>query len=152
MYKKNIGKGDNGFTDFCSKHIKKTDDEVLLLALIDEINAVCGFVVSKYGIEILKEVEKMNISIMGFIAGYVSSQKVDESIRFIEDEVRKINDVDIKGFVVFDKDEKTSLLNILRTKTRIAEIYAWRADKKNVAVYLNRLSDLVFLIAVREVL
>jgi ATP:cob(I)alamin adenosyltransferase len=150
MYKEKIGNGDNGFTDFYTGRVSKTDDNVVLMGLIDEINAICGFIVSKYNISILKEIEKINISVMGNIAGYVAREKILDSIKFIEDEIKKINNADVKEFVLFDRDEKTSILNVLRTKIRIAETQSWKTNKTEVSIYLNRLSDLIFLIALKE--
>ena len=152
MYKKNIGSGDDGKTDFYGVRIAKTDDNLILLGFIDEVNAILGLIVAKHQIEILKKIEKLNLDIMGFVAGYIGGEKVKKCIKFIESEIKNLSDINIDKFIVFDKDEKTSLLNILRTKIRIAEIYAWKVGKKDVAIYLNRLSDLIFLVAVRDFL
>jgi len=149
-YKRERGRGDNGFTDFYSGRISKTDDNVLLIGLIDEVNAFLGLIISKYNFSVLKEIEKFNTLIMGSIAGYVAKEKVIDCIKFLESEIKKINDVEVKEFVFFDKDEKTSLLNILRTKIRVAEGSSWKTNKTEVSVYLNRLSDLIFLIALKE--
>jgi len=151
MYKKNIGSGDDGTTDFCGRRIKKTDDNLLLLSVIDEFNSFIGLVIAKYDIDILRKIEDMNMSIMGFIAGYVDLEKIKQCISFVEDEIKKRNNIDIREFVKFNKDEKTSLLNIVRTKIRVAELYAWRVEQKDVAKYLNRLSDLIFLISLSEI-
>ena len=151
MYKKNIGSGDDGTTDFCGRRIKKTDDNLLLLSVIDEFNSFIGLVISKYDIDILRKIEDMNMSVMGFIAGYVDLEKIKQCISFVEDEIKKRNNIDIREFVKFNKNEKTSLLNIVRTKIRVAELYAWRVEQKDVAKYLNRLSDLIFLISLSEI-
>jgi ATP:cob(I)alamin adenosyltransferase len=152
MYKKNIGSGDDGTTDFCGRRIKKTDDNLLLLSVIDELNSFIGLIMAKYDIDILRKIEDMNMSVMGFIAGYVDLEKIKQCICFVEDEIKKRNNIDIREFVKFDKDEKTSLLNIVRTKIRVAELYAWRMGQKDVAKYLNRLSDLIFLISLSEII
>jgi ATP:cob(I)alamin adenosyltransferase len=151
MYKKNIGSGDDGTTDFCGRRVKKTDDNLLLLSVIDEFNSFIGLVIAKYDIDILRKIEDMNMSIMGFIAGYVDLEKIKQCISFVEDEIKKRNNIDIREFVKFNKNEKTSLLNIVRTKIRVAELYAWRVEQKDVAKYLNRLSDLIFLISLSEI-
>jgi len=151
MYKKNIGSGDDGTTDFCGKRIKKTDDNLLLLSVIDEFNSFIGLVISKYDIDILRKIEDMNMSVMGFIAGYVDLEKIKQCISFVEDEIKKRNNIDIREFFKFNKNEKTSLLNIVRTKIRVAELYAWRVEQKDVAKYLNRLSDLIFLISLSKI-
>jgi len=152
MYKKNIGSGDDGTTDFCGRRIKKTDDNLLLLSVIDELNSFIGLIMAKYDIDILRKIEDMNMSVMGFMAGYVDLEKIKQCICFVEDEIKKRNNIDIREFVKFDKDEKTSLLNIVRTKIRVAELYAWRMGQKDVAKYLNRLSDLIFLISLSEII
>jgi ATP:cob(I)alamin adenosyltransferase len=151
MYKKNIGSGDDGTTDFCGRRVKKTDDNLLLLSVIDELNSFIELVISKYNIDILRKIEDMNMSVMGFIAGYVDLEKIKQCICFVEDEIKKRNNIDIREFVKFNKNEKTSLLNIVRTKIRVAELYAWRVEQKDVAKYLNRLSDLIFLISLSEI-
>jgi ATP:cob(I)alamin adenosyltransferase len=151
MYKKNIGSSDDGTTDFCGRRVKKTDDNLLLLSVIDEFNSFIGLVIAKYDIDILRKIEDMNMSIMGFIAGYVDLEKIKQCICFVEDEIKKRNNIDIREFIKFNKNEKTSLLNIVRTKIRVAELYAWKVEQKDVAKYLNRLSDLIFLISLSEI-
>jgi cob(I)alamin adenosyltransferase len=125
---------------------------LLLLSVIDELNSFIGLIMAKYDIDILRKIEDMNMSVMGFIAGYVDLEKIKQCICFVEDEIKKRNNIDIREFVKFDKDEKTSLLNIVRTKIRVAELYAWRMGQKDVAKYLNRLSDLIFLISLSEII
>ncbi|MGC9070942.1 MAG: ATP:cob(I)alamin adenosyltransferase [Elusimicrobiales bacterium] len=146
-YKTKIGEGDNGFTDIFGKRIRKDSILVLLNALIDEINGLISIVVVKEKkLSFLSEIQKANSAVMSVNAGW----RISDFGRFIGmvDEFIKLNgDINVKEFVFFHRNEISSLLNLIRAKIRICEIYAWSLKKKESAIYLNRLSDLFFILA-----
>ncbi|HAU90285.1 MAG TPA: hypothetical protein DCW72_08760 [Elusimicrobia bacterium] len=53
-----------------------------------------------------------------------------------------------KKFVLPGSNEIEALAHLTRTRARICEILAWELKAKQPAVYLNRLSDYLFLLAV----
>lgn len=151
MYKKNIGRGDKGFTDICGKRIPKSSNIIFLNALIDDINALISMVIVKNTkFSFLNLIQKLNSKLMSYNAGYLSEKYIDDLI----DEIKKMIDINsdfkIKEFVYFQKDEISALLNMIRTRIRIAEIYAWKGKKRKTAVYLNKLSDLFFVYAFKH--
>lgn len=151
MYKKNIGSGDKGFTDICGKRVLKSSNIIFLNALIDEINALISMVIvknSRFGF--LKDIQQLNSKVMSYNAGYLSEKYVDDLINKVREVISRNNDFDVKEFVYFQKDDISALLNIIRTKVRISEIYAWKAKKEKTAVYLNKLSDLFFIFAFKH--
>ncbi len=146
-YKTLIGRGDSGITDIYGKRIKKDSCVIFLNAMIDEINALISLVMVKQKkLSFLLEIQKANCAVMSINAGY-EIKDFERFIRMINDFVKINSDIDVKEFVFFQRNEISSLLNLIRAKIRISEIYAWRLKQKKSAVYLNRLSDLFFILA-----
>jgi cob(I)alamin adenosyltransferase len=54
----------------------------------------------------------------------------------------------LKKFVLPGQNETEALAHLARTKARVCEILAWELKARQPAVYLNRLSDYLFLLAV----
>lgn len=148
-FKKNIGSGDNGKTDISKRRVSKKSDIILLNGLIDEVNALISCVIVKERMfDFLLNIQRSNSIVMSYIAGYIrDDRKIESLTKDVEYLIDKNQDVDIKEFVYFSKNEISSLLNLIRTKVRICEIYAFRVKKKKAACYLNRLSDLFFIFA-----
>mgnify|MGYP001563299176 FL=1 len=48
------------------------------------------------------------------------------------------------------KNETEALAHLARAKARVCEILAWELKAKAPAVYLNRLSDYLFLLALKS--
>ena len=55
----------------------------------------------------------------------------------------------LKIFAVPGKNKTEALLHLARAKTRVCELLAWELKAKVPAVYLNRLSDYLFLAALQ---
>ena len=55
-----------------------------------------------------------------------------------------------KRFVLPGENETEALAHLARAKTRVCEILAWEIKAKAAAVYLNRLSDYLFLVALKS--
>lgn len=147
-YKRNIGSGDDGTTQIYGRRISKSSSLILLNALIDEVNALIGDVIAKdRRFRFLKEIEKINSVFISYNAGYYSDERIEGFIKKIDDFIKRNSDFEIKEFVYFNKNKTASALNLVRTKVRVAEIYAWKAKKTQTARYLNRLSDLFFILA-----
>ncbi len=150
-YKIKIGTGDNGYTDFKGRRIKKDSTEIYFIALIDEINALISCIYSdtqKYT-KILNEIQKYNSDVMSIIAGYCDDSKLKQINETIEKYIKTYSNINIKKFIFF-KGKTSSKLNLIRTKIRICETIAWKLKKEKIAIYLNRLSDLFFILAVRS--
>lgn len=149
-FKSNMGGGDSGFTDFYAKRVRKDSLDVLALALIDEINALLSQVCLKKKklFKLITTIQNYNMTAMGNVAGFLGEKELKGAIKNIEFEINKRKEVNIKKFIIFNKNEVSVLLNLIRAKIRIVEIIAWKIKKKSLAVYLNRLSDIIFLLSI----
>ena len=56
----------------------------------------------------------------------------------------------IRQFVLPGRTETGALLHLARAKARICELTLWEINSRYAAVYLNRLSDYLFLLAEKE--
>ena len=126
-FKPGMGAGDLGFTDlFGGRRVPKTHRRVKLNALIDELSALLGLV--KTGVkdkgtkEEISAAQAALVRASGLIAG-------------------------MKGAL---KEETEALAHLARAKARICELLAWELKAKAPAVYLNRLSDYLFLLALKS--
>lgn len=154
-FKPAMGKGDLGFTDlFGGRRISKTDRRIKLNALLDDLGALLGLL--KAGIKaagIKKELtaaQKSLVAAAGIVAG--TGAGLEPDIRVLENHIAaaaaKIKTP--KKFVLPGANETEALAHYARAKARLCEISAWEIKAKAPAVYLNRLSDLLFLVALRE--
>ncbi|MCX7641306.1 MAG: ATP:cob(I)alamin adenosyltransferase [Elusimicrobiales bacterium] len=150
-YKANIGKGDDGLTNIYNKRVPKSSNIIMLNALIDEVNSLISLIITKKkSFKFLKKITRLNSSVMSFNVGYLSVKIIKDAINVLEKFIEVNKDFDIKKFEYFEKDEISALLNVVRTKIRIAEIYAWKSLKKDTAIYLNRLSDVFFILSFKS--
>jgi len=104
---------------------------------LDELQAVLGLVgLEKLQNDIYEIMGKKDIS--------VKIENLEEEINKLEKELKVQN-----KFVVFKK-EKALKLNWVRTVVRRAERAVVRLGDKNILIYLNRLSDFIYLLALKE--
>ena len=153
-FKQNMGAGDLGFTDLLGgRRVPKTHRRVKLNALLDELSALLGLL--KAGVKgagFKKELAAAQTGLIkasGLIAGAKGSLKeetagLEELIESVSAEVKPP-----KKFVLPGAGETEALAHLARAKTRICEILAWELKAKAPAVYLNRLSDYLFLAALK---
>jgi len=154
-FKPKIGAGDLGFTDlFSGRRVPKTHRRVKLNALIDELSALLGLV--KTGVKDKATKEEISaaqaalIRASGLIAGMKGALKAEtEALEALID-ARAETLKPPKKFVLPGTNETEALAHLARTKTRICEIFAWEIKAKAPAVYLNRLSDYLFLLAMKS--
>ena len=153
-FKQNMGTGDLGFTDLLGgRRVPKTHRRVKLNALLDELSALLGLL--KAGVKgagVKKELTAAQASLIkasGIIAGAKGSLKeetaaLEELINSVSAEVKPP-----RKFVLRGSGETEALAHLARAKARICEILAWELKAKAPAVYLNRLSDYLFLAALK---
>ncbi|MDD5209082.1 MAG: ATP:cob(I)alamin adenosyltransferase [Elusimicrobiales bacterium] len=154
-FKPEMGAGDLGLTDiFGGGRVPKTDRRVKLNALVDELSALLGLV--KTGIKDKKTKEELSaaqaalIRASGLAAGMKGGLK--EETAALEALIGALSETikPPKKFVLPGANETEALAHLARTKTRICEILAWEIKAKAPAVYLNRLSDYLFLLALKS--
>ncbi|PIP63323.1 ATP:cob(I)alamin adenosyltransferase [Candidatus Roizmanbacteria bacterium CG_4_9_14_3_um_filter_33_18] len=155
--------GDSGTTSlFGGKRISKADCQVETYGSIDELTSFIGLtgtkIKNKKDKQLLIEIQKDLYQIMGFLSGakvdlLVLEKKVTEfekTIDLIEEKLPKLN-----KFILPGGNEISALFQILRVICRKAErvmvnYYENNLTMKqlnNVLIYLNRLSDLFFILA-----
>lgn len=153
-FKPKTGSGDLGFTDlFGGRRVPKTHRRVKLNALLDDLNALLGLL--KTGlreVSLKKEITAAQAGVVkasGVIAGMKADLKAETAALEAVINSRAAALKPLKKFVLPGANEAEALSHLARAKTRVCEILAWELKAKAPAVYLNRLSDLLFLVAVR---
>lgn len=142
-------KGDGGETDIFNKRIKKTDNIIKLIGKLDTIIAIAGVV--KNNSSLYSELDNIQELIKKCLNNLSYGKDLDkEIIDVLEKELEKWEEKveNIKGFI--KPKGSSSLIHFLRAYIREAEIFAWESKYNNLAVFLNRLSDYVFLLAIYE--
>ena len=157
-------KGDNGSTSLYSGQIvKKHNPRVDCYGTIDELNAFLNETTHHLKIEINKEIisgiQENLYKIMAELATIEKpfKNKIKQTdIDHIESLIQNLEKTNnIKGFINLGKTLPAAKLDICRTITRRAErkisALAEQGDiSENIPKYINRLSDLLFLMAISE--
>lgn len=153
-FKPEMGAGDLGFTDlFGGRRVSKTHRRVKLNALLDDLNALLGLLRTGLRDSALKKdiaaAQAGLIKASGVIAGMKADLKAETAALEIVINARAAVLKPLKKFVLPGANETEALSHLARAKARVCEILAWELKAKAPAVYLNRLSDLLFLAAVK---
>jgi len=151
-FKPKMGTGDTGLTDLLGgRRVPKTDRRVKLNALIDDLSALLGLLRTGVREAALKRelagAQAGLVKASGVIAGLKTGLKPETSALegLIESRSRKVRPP--RKFVLPGANEAEALAHLARARARICEILAWELRAKEPAVYLNRLSDYLFLAA-----
>lgn len=153
-FKPGSGSGDLGFTDlFGGKRVPKTHRRVKLNALLDDLSALLGLL--KTGLKDKAAKEEISAAQAGLVraAGVIAGMKAD--LRAETGALEKLiaaraaSMKPLKRFVLPGENETEVLAHLARAKTRVCEILAWEIKAGAPAVYLNRLSDYLFLVALK---
>ncbi len=160
IYTKTGDKGDTGLQG--GKRISKSSDRIRAYGNVDEVNSVLGLVLSN---KIDRDVEELLKKIQNelFVLGSdLSNLDMDDkqnriSKNMIEELEKKIDEYEkelppLSNFILPGGADSASLVHLARTVTRRAEtnvVTLSKTEKINTEcqVYLNRLSDLFFVIA-----
>jgi len=164
-FKPVMGSGDKGFTFLAhGKKVTKTSRRIELLAELDSLNCLIGFCKvhlkgggksgdSKGIPAILDKIQDHLVDAGALTAGYKTGGKLGEDVKFLEKEILRLS----TGKTVPKKFSKPggntveSLLQMARAASRKLELQMWKASSlKACAVYLNRLSDLLYLICLKS--
>ncbi|MEM0188915.1 MAG: cob(I)yrinic acid a,c-diamide adenosyltransferase [Saccharolobus sp.] len=150
--------GDDGNTNVISKRVGKDSPLVNLLGDIDEINSFIGLALTKIKWEDMRK-DLMKVQNDLFILGEEAMQNrgrvSEESVKWLENrtvEYRKESGP-VRLFVIPGGSEESSYLHVVRSVVRRVERNAVKYSKevelnKWIIVYLNRLSSLLFIMAV----
>ena len=146
-------RGDAGETSLADgTSIEKTSDRIHTVGAVDELNSFVGWLRATLGEssfdESLGRLQQELFDLGAFLAtvGLVPAPDPD----WLEDEVSRLNEAlpPLTEFVIPGGSEACALAHVCRTVCRRAERHAWATDDvDDAARYLNRLSDLFFVLA-----
>ena len=148
--------GDKGMTElYPGKRVLKSSEEIMCLGAIDELNCVLGEVRAlskiKSTLLILKKIQNDLFKMGAEIAG---RKKVltEKDILFLEENIESLEKKlpELKRFILPDGCLGAAKLHTARAVCRRAErlTVKIKIKEKNILIpYLNRLSDLLFLLA-----
>lgn len=156
--------GDDGTTGLIGGvRIKKSSPRITAYGSVDELNASIGVVLSYK--KIPKDIRDLLVKIQNdlFVVGAdlanpnlenKSNRITPEMITFLESQIDKIEEKlsPITYFILPGGDTIASYLHLSRTtcrraETNVVDLSESEAINNNCIVYLNRLSDLLFVIA-----
>ena len=158
-------KGDEGYTYVYSGDFLRKDD--LRLEVVGTMDELCSFlgmakslIKDKSGKNILEKIQKDLFNLGSQISGLgfknLKRKISSRNIRYLEDRIVKLEKrFPFKNFVLPGDNLVSSTLHVVRTVARRLErrVVALRNKEKfrnkNILIYLNRLSDLLFLLACR---
>ncbi len=151
-FKPALGKGDRGLTDLPGgRRVSKTDRRIKLNALIDDLSAMLGLLRTGLREAALKReltgAQAGLVKASGIVAGMKGDLKAETAALEALIESRSGTVRPPRKFVLPGTNEAEALAHLARARTRICEILAWELKAKSPAVYLNRLSDYLFLAA-----
>lgn len=158
--------GDKGETSlFGGERVPKYHDRIEAYGTIDELNSVIGLAVAETTdstiLGVLKEIQNDLFTLGADLA--TPREKRDKTIvpDITEDHVKNLEKLidgfseqlpELKNFILPGGSKGASLLNVARTVCRRAERIVVAASEEfdispNIVIYLNRLSDLLFVLA-----
>lgn len=154
------GKGDSGYTNlFDGSEVRKDSAILNFIGIIDEVTAYIGFAISNIeqsGIrKDLRLIQKTLSGIMGVIGGGNNSLiDIKKSIKWLEKKIDFYGEEleNPKSFTFPGETTPGAILDICRTITRKMERQAisfFHGDpnyEKNLLIYLNRLSSLLYIL------
>ena len=132
--------GDKGMSSYFEKKVSKGGKILEAVGTLDELQAVIQMISYK---ELDKVIDDLYL-IMGRKFDSKRIVELENEITRLEKELKVQN-----KFVTFKK-EKSLKLNWVRTIVRRAERKSLIFKDKNILVYLNRLSDFIYLLALKE--
>ena len=155
--------GDEGKTSlFDNSRVWKSDERIMSYGAIDELNSSLGIALS---LELDHEIKDILIKIQNdlFIVGSdlanpnMSDKKIrtsSEMITFLEQKIDLLEPQlqPLTSFILPGGTLLASIIHLSRTISRRAETHVVELSKneeinKDAAIYLNRLSDLMFILA-----
>lgn len=163
------GKGDKGMTSLAGgRRVPKTHLRLEAYGTIDELNSFIGLLMTEIEDcsvqELMLFIQSKLFCIGSFLATdpkdyQMESRIADETIKRIEEAIDKMDNLlpRLRSFVLPGGVRSAAVAHVCRTVCRRAERMIYRVaetDKieSSVLIFINRLSDLLFVIARKECL
>jgi len=142
--------GDCGETGLCNgERVKKTDPRVVACGDVDELSCVLGEVLSMGENEILVQVQKDLFNVGSILAE--AKVDADFEVSWLEGKIDELEEKlpQLTDFILPGGNSKSAKLHTARAVCRRAERSCLRIPNPNKEIlqYLNRLSDLLFVLA-----
>ncbi len=154
--------GDKGTTSlYTGERVPKNSQRVNAYGTVDEVSSALGlaraFAKNAETAQVMLKLEQINMSVMADLASIVKDDSAyyitKETIDDIEDDIKDFESrlPPMRSFIMPGRSKAGAFLDLARTVTRRAEreVLTLAETEKvndNVRIYLNRLSDLVFLL------
>lgn len=153
--------GDHGETGLIGGlRVPKTDDRIIALGEIDELCAVLGVLRAQKSAKWAKlTILRIQKELFAVCADMADNTKKPQLINetHIQDLEKAIDDLEKslppqKGFVIPGDSQFSAFAHLARTVCRRAEravskLYIKKQINQNIQIYINRLSDLLFMLA-----
>ena len=155
--------GDDGKTSlFDNTRVWKSHERIMSYGGVDELNSALGIALS---LDLDIEIKSILIKIQNdlFIVGSdlanpdmskIKIRTTDDMIKYLEEKIDKLESElpELINFVIPGGTLPASILHMSRTITRRVETHVIALSQnnevsKNTSIYLNRLSDLLFVLA-----
>ncbi|MEM2054370.1 MAG: ATP:cob(I)alamin adenosyltransferase [Candidatus Anstonellales archaeon] len=141
--------GDSGFTSIMNRRVRKTDPTIKLIGKIDELVSIIGYVKSMILYDEMDELQELLKNLLNNLA-----YEKDIDRHMIELLDRKIESLETSIGVKLEKfvkpKGKSALVHYIRALVRETEIVAWETNFTNISIFMNRLSDYIFLLALKS--
>lgn len=142
--------GDNGTTAVANnRRVKKDSPIIIAIGKVDTANSAIGLIPRDKENRLLSKIQNDLFDLGADLAGSETIKITNSHIEYLEDMIDGTNDLlePLRSFVL-----PTGLLHYARTLIREAELKVWWAMEYEtinplLVVYLNRLSDLLFVMA-----
>lgn len=157
IYTKSGDKGKSSLGD--GRRLKKIDKRFKAIGSIDEVNAAIGLLATELSKEILDLIKRIQNDLFDLGADLAVPQgkslRISEAqVIYLEAQIDFYNDKlqPLNSFVLPGGTKASSLLHLVRTITRRAERDLFELNEEdslnsNILCYINRLSDLMFVLA-----
>ncbi|MEM1970975.1 MAG: ATP:cob(I)alamin adenosyltransferase [Candidatus Anstonellales archaeon] len=141
--------GDSGFTSIMNRRVRKTDPTIKLIGKIDELVSIIGYVKS---MTLYDEMDELQELLKNLLNNLAYEKDIDRHMIELLD--RKIESLETSIGVKLEKfvkpKGKSALVHYIRALVRETEIVAWETNFTNISIFMNRLSDYIFLLALKS--
>ena len=158
--------GDKGTTSLIGgKRVLKNSDKLNAYGTIDELNSFLGLLRAKTTDENIKteilDIQNTLFNVGAYLALDENVEKIPEFAQINDEKIKKIENLidffqenlpKITNFIIYGENELSAICHVCRAVCRRAEREIITVNQQynidaNVTTYINRLSDLLFVLA-----
>lgn len=141
------GTGDNGTTGLANGfRAEKTGILMEAIGAVDEANSAIGMIHTHYNLD---QIQNDLFDLGAILAGATTVQITEDRIKYLEDKIDDLNEElpTLQSFILPKGDIHNARAIVRRAERRVWDaVQGYKLDK-NIAKYLNRLSDYLFVLA-----